>query len=48
MTDSPDYTMYNGSHNERKLVRAYRKLSSADQKNVILAVNAWVNKDEPR
>ena len=33
---------------ERKLIRAYRKLSSTDQKNVILAINAWVNKDEPR
>jgi transcriptional regulator with XRE-family HTH domain len=33
---------------ERKLVRAYRRLSSADQKNVILAVNAWADKDEPR
>ena len=33
---------------ERKLVHVYRKLSSADQKNVILAVNAWADKDEPR
>jgi len=41
-------TQENLSNAERKLVRAYRKLSSADQKNVILAVNAWVDKDEPR
>ena len=33
---------------ERKLVRTYRKLSPTDQKNVILAVNAWAGKDEPR
>jgi len=33
---------------ERKLIRAYRKLSSADQKNAMLAVNAWADKDEPR
>jgi len=32
---------------ERKLINAYRKLSSADQENVILAVNAWVGKSEP-
>jgi hypothetical protein len=33
---------------ERKLIRTYRKLSSADQKNAMLAVNAWADKDEPR
>jgi len=29
---------------ERKLITAYRKLSSGDQENVLLAVNAWVGK----
>jgi len=33
------------SNTERDLVNAYRKLSSADQENVMLAVNAWVEKD---
>jgi len=33
------------SNTERNLVNAYRKLSSADQENVMLAVNAWVEKD---
>jgi len=33
------------SNKERDLVNAYRKLSSADQENVMLAVNAWVEKD---
>ena len=33
---------------ERKLVYTYRKLSSTDQENVMLAVNAWAGKDEPR
>ena len=32
---------------ERALVHTYRKLSSADQKNAMLAVNAWAGKDEP-
>lgn len=31
---------------ERKLINAYRRLSSADKENVILAVNAWVGKSE--
>jgi len=30
--------------NERKLMSAYRKLSSGDQENVMLAVNAWTKK----
>jgi len=30
---------------ERKLVASYRKLSSGDQENVLLAVNAWAGKD---
>jgi len=29
---------------ERKLVSAYRKLSSGDQENALLAVNVWVGK----
>jgi len=29
---------------ERKLVAAYRKLSSGDQENTLLAVNAWAGK----
>jgi len=30
---------------DRKLVTAYRKLSSGDQENVLLAVNAWAGKN---
>ena len=41
-------TQENLSDTERKLIRTYRKLSSADQKNTMLAVNAWADKDEPR
>ncbi|MCL2721877.1 MAG: helix-turn-helix domain-containing protein [Treponema sp.] len=33
---------------EQKLISAYRKLSSADKENVLLAVNAWVGKREIR
>jgi len=29
---------------ERKLLSAYRKLSSADKENALLAVNAWAGK----
>ena len=29
---------------ERKLISAYRKLSSADRENTLLAVNAWAGK----
>jgi len=29
---------------ERELINAYRKLSPADQENVLLAVNAWLKK----
>jgi len=36
------------SDTEQKLIRAYRKLSSRDQKNAMLAVNAWAGKDELR
>lgn len=38
----------NFSDAERKLVVAYRKLSSADRENVMLAVDAWVGKSELR
>ena len=31
---------------ERELMKAYRKLSPADKKNVLLAVNAWAGKVE--
>jgi transcriptional regulator with XRE-family HTH domain len=31
---------------ERKLVNAYRRLSSADKENTLLAVNAWAAKNE--
>jgi transcriptional regulator with XRE-family HTH domain len=30
---------------EKKLVSAYRKLSSGDQENILLAVNAWAEKN---
>jgi len=33
---------------ERRLVNSYRKLSSADKENALLAVNAWAGKNEPR
>jgi len=33
---------------ERKLITAYRKLSSADKENTLLAVNAWAGKNEVR
>ena len=33
---------------EQKLIRAYRKLSPTDQKNALLAVDAWAGKDELR
>jgi hypothetical protein len=33
---------------ERKLINAYRKLSSADKENTLLAVNAWAGKNEVR
>ena len=36
------------SNAERMLIKTYRTLSSADQENVILAVNAWAEKYEPR
>jgi len=33
---------------ERKLINAFRKLSSSDKENTLLAVNAWVEKSEIR
>jgi transcriptional regulator with XRE-family HTH domain len=41
-------TPENLNDTEQKLIRAYRKLSSADQENAMLAVNAWAGKDELR
>jgi hypothetical protein len=32
---------------EQKLVNIYRKLSSTDQENAVLAMNAWAGKYEP-
>jgi transcriptional regulator with XRE-family HTH domain len=37
-------TPENLNDTERKLINAYRKLSSADRENTLLAVNAWVGK----
>jgi transcriptional regulator with XRE-family HTH domain len=34
------------SEEEHGLIAAYRKLSGADQKNLSLALNAWLGKDE--
>ena len=36
------------SDTEQNLIRAYRKLSSRDQENAMLAVSAWAGKDELR
>ena len=36
------------SNAERKMVNTYRKLSSADQENIMIAMNAWVKKHEPK
>ena len=36
------------NNTERKLVTIYRKLSSTDQENTILAMNAWAEKYEPK
>ena len=33
---------------EQKLVTTYRKLSSTDQENALLAMNAWAGKYNPR
>jgi transcriptional regulator with XRE-family HTH domain len=35
-------------NSERKLINAYRKLSSTDKENTLLAVNAWARKNEAR
>jgi transcriptional regulator with XRE-family HTH domain len=36
------------SEKEQNLMNNYRKLSPADRENVILAVNAWTGKNNPR
>jgi len=36
------------NNSERKLVNAYRRLSSSDKENTLLAVNAWAGKSEVR
>jgi len=41
-------TPENLNDTEQKLIRAYRKLSSRDQENAMLAVSAWAGKDELR
>jgi transcriptional regulator with XRE-family HTH domain len=41
-------TQENLNDTERKLVNSYRKLSSTDKENVMLAVSAWAGKSEPR
>jgi len=35
----------NLNESEKKLINAYRKLSTADKENALLAVNAWVEKN---
>ena len=35
----------NLSDTEQRLIRAYRRLSSADRENTLLAVNAWAGKN---
>jgi len=41
-------TQENLSDTERELIHAYRKLSSREQENAMLAVSAWAGKDEIR
>jgi len=41
-------TQENLSDTERELILTYRKLSSREQENAMLAVNAWAGKDELR
>jgi transcriptional regulator with XRE-family HTH domain len=41
-------TPENLNDTEQKLIRAYRKLSSADKENTLLAVKAWAGKNEVR
>jgi transcriptional regulator with XRE-family HTH domain len=38
-------TPENLNDTEQRLIRAYRRLSSADKENALLAVNAWVGKN---
>jgi len=39
---------YSLDKTERKLIGAYRKLSSADKENALLALNAWAGKRSRR
>jgi transcriptional regulator with XRE-family HTH domain len=41
-------TPENLNDTEQKLIRAYRKLSSTDKENTLLAVKAWAGKNEVR
>ena len=41
-------TQENLSDTERELILTYRKLSSREQENAMLAVSAWAGKDELR
>jgi len=41
-------TPENLNDTEQKLINAYRKLSSTDKENTLLAVNAWAGKNEVR
>jgi transcriptional regulator with XRE-family HTH domain len=36
------------NNTERRLVNSFRKLSTADQENAMLAINSWVEKQENR
>jgi len=38
-------TPENLNDTEQRLIRAYRRLSSADRENTLLAVNAWAGKN---
>jgi transcriptional regulator with XRE-family HTH domain len=44
----PETHQDNLDNSERKLVNAYRKLTTADQENVMLAISAWAGKNEPQ
>ena len=44
----PESYQDNFDNSELNLINAYRKLSSADRENTLLAVNAWAGKNEVR
>jgi transcriptional regulator with XRE-family HTH domain len=44
----PESHQDNLDNSERRLINAYRKLSSADKENTLLAVKAWAGKNEMR